>query len=562
MNYAQREKGLEGKMSDDDFQTQALLANSRTVVKAKYLEPELPKFAGVPSIEALPLINTRDQALEGMQRLPSYNDEMRLLPAHLRTQLVMDVLHFFQPLSVHLKLEGMVSRMIRDGYLPRNPLDPAHSNDLKTRLKHFRNFNTFGEQFTPSGCGFTMCGMSGVGKTTGLIRVLNLYPQIILHTSYKRKKFTRSQIVWLILECPKDGSTKALCIRFFKTIDYVMGGTTTYSKDYGKESRSTNALMESMANVAATHQLGALIIDEIQYLNVAKSGGAEEMLNFFVNLVNSIGLPVVIVGTYDAVPLLTGSFRQARRGSGQGDLVWDRMPFDDEWQVYIEALWEYQFVMQKCPLTEQLSRALHDVSYGIIDIANRIYLAAQVRAIEAGTEEITEGLLRSAYRDDFRLVSHIIETLKNGDPSLLHNLRDVCPPPILPIQEDVVNSSALSEGRQIIGGNQSISNTETENKDAPSTAGSDVPVPEISQAVHIGSDQMLTANECPTAAGVAKRRSRKNQQITTSFQEEDLRGVIACGQSSAPKLDPYHALMAAGYIKDATEFLHQDPEET
>lgn len=200
-------------MSDDDFQTQALLANSRTVVRAKYSEPELPKYAANPNIEALPFTNTREQALDGMQRLPEYTEGVRLLPAHLRTHLAMDVLLFFQPLSTHLKLEGMISRMIRDGYLPRNPLDPAHSNDLKIRLKHFKNFSTFGEQFAPSGCGFAMCGMSGVGKTTGLIHVLNLYPQIIIHTNYKRKKFTRTQVVWMILECPKDGSTKALCTK-------------------------------------------------------------------------------------------------------------------------------------------------------------------------------------------------------------------------------------------------------------------------------------------------------------------------------------------------------------
>lgn len=554
-------------MSGDDFQTQALLANSRTVVRARYLEPELPKFAGNPNIEALPAINTRKQALDEMERHPNYNDEMRFLPAHLRTQLVMDVLHFFQPFSVHLKLEGMVSRMIRDGYLPRNPLNPAHSSDLKIRLKHFKKFSTFGEQFTPSGCGFTMCGMSGVGKTTALIRVLNLYPQIIIHTNYKRRKFTRAQIVWLILECPKDGSTKALCTKFFKTIDYVMGGDTTYSKDYGKESRSTNDLMESMANVAATHQLGALIIDEIQYLNVAKSGGAEEMLNFFVNLVNTIGLLVVIVGTYDAVPLLTGTFRQARRGSGQGDLVWDRMPFEDEWKFYVEALWEYQYVEQRCPLTEQLSRALHDVSYGIIDIANRIYLVAQIRAIENGIdkkrpEEITEGLLRSAYRDDFRLVSHIIETLKTGDPSLLHNISDVCPPPILPIQERAASSSARSDEQQVLGESESISDPETADADVSPTMDSGASALEAGQSVNTGRGQIFTVNEgiVVTTSGT-KRRARKSRPATVSYDEQDLRGIVARGQFSTPQIDPYHALSAAGYIKDSTEFRPQEREE-
>src|SRR3712207_7180259 len=73
------------------------------------------------------------------------------------------------------------------------------------------------------------------------------------------------------------------------------------------------------------------------------------------------------------------------------------MPFDDEWQLYVEALWKYQYVQQKCPLTEKLSLALHDVSYGIIDIANRIYLAAQVRAIEKGTEDRKSTRLNSSH---------------------------------------------------------------------------------------------------------------------------------------------------------------------
>lgn len=548
-------------MSSEDIKTQAHLANSRTIVTATYSKPELPKFAGNPNIEALPLINTRRQALDGMERLPDYNDEVRLLPAHLRTHLVMDVLHFFQPLSIHTKLEGMVSRMIRDGYLHRNPLNPSHSSDLQVRLKHFKKFSTFGEQFAPSGCGFTICGMSGVGKTTALIRVLNLYPQIIIHASYKRKKFTRAQIAWLLLECPKDGSTKGLCTKFFKTIDYVMGDATDYSKNYGKDTRSTNDLMESMANVAATHQLGILVIDEIQYLNVAKSGGAEEMLNFFVNLVNTIGLPVVIVGTYDAVPLLTSTFRQARRGSGQGDLVWDRMPFDDEWHLYVEALWEYQYTQKKCPLTKPLSLALHDVSYGIVDIANRIYLAAQVRAIENGKEEVTEGLLRSAYRDDFRLVSHIIETLKSGGPSLLHNVRDICPPPILPIKESAVNSRAgitkaqdtQEAASDLAAGSDQAQSWPSLSNDAATTPG------EESDSRRRDKIPPSTSNIIPDVTTMKRKsRSKKSKAIEINFVEKDLRGIVARGQSSMPQVDPYSSLLSAGCIKDSTEFLSKD----
>ena len=59
------------------------------------------------------------------------------------------------------------------------------------------------------------------------------------------------------------------------------------------------------------------VIDEIQHLNEAYSGGANRMLNFFVQLVNTIWMPVVLVGTPKAQAILTGEFRQALRGAGR-----------------------------------------------------------------------------------------------------------------------------------------------------------------------------------------------------------------------------------------------------
>ena len=58
------------------------------------------------------------------------------------------------------------------------------------------------------------------------------------------------------------------------------------------------------------------------------------MLNFFVQLVNTIGVPVILIGTYKASSILDGEFRNARRVSGQGDLIWSRMQNDDEWDYF------------------------------------------------------------------------------------------------------------------------------------------------------------------------------------------------------------------------------------
>jgi GTPase SAR1 family protein len=425
------------QISEDETLPRGLMANTRTVIEAKYRKPELLTWKGYPCIEAFPPLISCEEMFEIIQASPPYGMRMRKKKAHVRAHMVMDILHFFQPISIHARLDGMISRALHDGYIGRNPIDPRQADDMRERLEYFREHPYTLQYDDNAASGFVVIGMSGVGKSTSLRRILGRYPQIILHNKYRERKFTRVQITFIFLECPKDGSTKGLCVDFFKTIDFITGYQTRYASTYGRESRATNQLMHSMATVASTHQIGLIVVDEIQYLNVAKSGGEEEFLNFLVRLVNIIGVPVVLVGTCEAERLFSCTFREARRGSGQGDLFWEPLKVEDEdWTTYSESLWEYQYVANPSPLTKELSEALHDVSFGVIDIANRIYLAAQVKAIETKQEVITEGMLRSAYRDDFRLVSHIIETLKTGDPALLKKFKDVHMKSALPVQSN------------------------------------------------------------------------------------------------------------------------------
>lgn len=547
---------------NNEDQSHALLANSGSVVEATYINAELPKFEGNPLILALPPTNDHITATERMQRLPSYEPEMRKLPPHLRAHMCMDVLHFFQPLSIHLRLEMMISLMIRDGYLNRNPFDPANARDLKTKLEYFKNNGIHVTHSSAPPAGFMICGMSGVGKTTSLTRILNLYPQIILHNSFREIRFTQVQISYVLLECPKDGSTKTLCQDFFRTVDHIMCGNTDYVRRFGSDHYTSNQMRTFMAVVAATHKIGMIIIDEIQNLNVAKSGGAEEMLNFFSNLVNYIGVPVVMVGTYDAALLFTSVFSITRRSSGQGDLVWDRLAFDtdsdSDWYVYASSLWEYQFVQKECPITEELSRALHEVSFGVIDIANKIYMAAQLRAIDTGTEEITPGIIRSAYRDNFRLVSRIIEVLKSGSPLLIAQIRDVSPPPIIPIKQKL-GSHQPSAGNGVAANTadpNSVSAEQTELDSSQPLSLTDRIADLTAQLSNMsggmaetGSSEILLGPKQPNTP-----KKRNKRQVIVAYDSKDLRGVVQNGQASDPPLSPYQALFNAGLIKPASEF--------
>src|SRR5262249_41771200 len=149
--------------------------------------------------------------------------------------------------------------------------------------------------------------------------------------------------------------------------------------NYAHVRRTTDELLSDMALVAANHLLGVLVIDEIQRLSSARSGGADRMLNFFVQLVNMIGVPVVLIGNYKALSVLSGDFSQMRRGTGQGDLIWDRMARDEQWQFFVESLWRLQYTQQVCRLEEDpsLVDVLYDETQGITDLAVKAYLFAQ-----------------------------------------------------------------------------------------------------------------------------------------------------------------------------------------
>jgi hypothetical protein len=200
---------------------------------------------------------------------------------------------------------------------------------------------------------------------------------------------------------------------------------TNYSRDYLSSRPSIERLVFSMARLASQHGLGALIIDEVQDLSPR---GSRAILSFLVQLVNTIGAPVIIIGGVDAIPILTDQFRQARRGAAEGDLIIGPAEPGSSWRQFCEVIWKYQYTQHETPLTQKIVDTLYDESQGITHYLVLLYKLAQIRAISTGIERVTPAVIRSVARDSISQAAPVLREMKRGNTEGLLRRGDVLPP--------------------------------------------------------------------------------------------------------------------------------------
>lgn len=413
----------------------------RNIQKAIYRDPGIPKYRGNPFIEALTPIMTTAQIKEGLTGKIDYDPAEAALDGNSRMHYIAQLSDdFFQPLACHLQLESKLSIMIRQGYVGRNPDDGSLNVHMQNGYERVQtgDLEVFRFEHAKSTArSLSLIGCSGCGKSSTLTRILATYPQVIYH-----EKLNFTQIVYLKVDCPHDGSLKSLCYHFFDAIDGLL--QTNYKQKYGLKRHSVETLLALMCQIANVHAVGVLIIDEIQHLSLSKSGGTEKMLNFFVTLVNVIGLPVVMVGTPKAGPIFESNLRAARRGAGFGALFWEPIkatkPLTNpktgrvaktEWIAFTDKLWRYQWLQQKDDvLTDEVRECWYELSQGVLDIVVKLFVLAQVRAIFTRTERITVKIMRKVYDDELKPVHPMLAAMRSGDPEKILQYSDLCMPTI------------------------------------------------------------------------------------------------------------------------------------
>ena len=405
-------------------------------VAAVYTDPGIERYRDNPFIEALTPIMSVKQIRQRLIGEVKYNPQDIFANARERAHEVAALLDdFFQPIANHLQLEEKLSIMIRGGYVGRNLVDGSLNTHMQNGYERIMSgeLDSFRFAHTNSTAkSLSLIGCSGSGKSSTINRILATYPQVIFHEQHNY-----IQLSYLKIECPYDGSLKSLCLNFFRELDRVLH--SNYEEKYTRKRHGTEVLLALMSQAATQRAIGILVIDEIQRLSRKRSGGKEKMLEFFVALVNVIGVPVVMVGTPKARPIFELELQSGRRSAGFGSLFWEPMkaevPKKDiktgklrktEWIAFSDKLWRYQWLLHKEEvLSDEIRACWYDLSQGVLDIVVKLFVLAQLRAIATGVERITIPLLKQVYQDELKPVHPMLAALRSGDPELISKYSDL-----------------------------------------------------------------------------------------------------------------------------------------
>lgn len=394
-------------------------------IDAQY-NPNLPEeYQDNPLVSALLEKHTKKDFLYLVSNMPKIKVEHRERSSNYRIKKAAELFNLVIPTSHYYEVYSVIERMLFNSYVDRNPNKKAIKMRQWSLVLHKQMMDQNWKK--TSGESLLYTGPSGIGKSTLINKVAQTFPQVIQHYKFNNDEYSQAQLVWIKVKIPSDAARKSFSDLFLEEVDKCLG--TPYAKD--NKGVSIGRYEKLFRTIVSTYKLGLLIVDELQNLNGAKSGGDEAFLNFFSSLCDDLGVALVLVGTPNCTSVLTETFTASRRLTSGGDIHRDRFSKEDKnWKLLVTKLWNYQYVNspnkiskledKKQQITDQpLFNEIYELTQGIPFVLTFLFVQAQFMAIEKpnkkGQEILNITQLRKAFNHGSQLIKNAVIAIKDGD---------------------------------------------------------------------------------------------------------------------------------------------------
>lgn len=389
-------------------------AESPCIAVRKYFPADNPDFKKNVLINWVPPLS-REAIGKLMSASIPYSAEERTHPFEQRLQYVLKLNRYFAPLDSQVDFGFLLWSLVCSSYALRNPDKEATSESFANFLESIASGElvaTERAEFLDSPWVCLLLGTPGTGKSSTPNAVfLRLYPDLFHHVL----EGDLYQLGYVRVQAPKSGSALAIASDIHHEL-FKQAQRTGLPMPYAGRSRPRTIpdYIRAISVLAIKLNVGLIVIDEIQHMCSARGQLDEEAMKFLTGLLSKVKVPMLLIGTWEALPLLTLEARISRRGTSPVCTFFRRMAFDDEFKAFVRALWAYQWTASPVQLTEEILVAFYDHTQGIADLIVKLYAICQIAAIFEDDLQFDHTFVDKIAAEHMPLMAPALRLLRDG----------------------------------------------------------------------------------------------------------------------------------------------------
>lgn len=398
-------------------------------------------YAGNPLIAQLGPIRSRSDVAKLLIQLPPRPPkDIANIPRHIRLHMLMNMRDLHIPSVEELQLHESIDMMIRQNYRHLHPSAPSTWSAISGEDTLYR------PRTTAPTFGAAVAGISGSGKTQAIRRCLETFPQLIDHPSFFRMTNGLQQVVWLSLDVPPSGKATdlaaALMIAWKKAT-----GSSRFDKTIAGEWRNGAKMLDEWRQVASSHFLGLLHLDEVQNFfklstmdqrRKRRLGEAppelriveDQSLKWILGALNEWQIPLLASSTPDGFSALTKRLSNAERIVASGYHGFKHFWGDNESafrQHFLPRLGTYQFVAHPLAINDSLADLILEKTAGVQRIVIALWMAAHRVCFERSDDELRLEDFEVAADTFLAPVAPAVAALRSNNPEQLARYEDLAP---------------------------------------------------------------------------------------------------------------------------------------
>lgn len=298
----------------------------------------------------------------------------------------------------------------------------------------------------PPSFGAAVEGISGVGKTEGILRCLNCFPSpVIEHESFPRLVGPHRQVVWLSAEVPSTGKTVDLATNLMIEWDRVTGGSR-FESAIGRSRPDGMRMLNEWRQVAVGHFLGILHLDEVQNffklptIRRRRSGKGsdtpelsiveDQCIKWILTLMNTWQIPLLVSGTPDGIHAITKRLSNLQRVVTSGYHAFTHFQSASEpayREIFLPQLGRYQYVEHKLPINDALADLIIELTAGVPRLIIALWMSAHRIAFERSSNDLRIEDFRKAANSYLALAVPAVAALRSNDPVRMARYEDLVP---------------------------------------------------------------------------------------------------------------------------------------